>query len=78
MKIKDIDYIFSHFEGPLFPRNMTTFISNGQFTVRSKEEIHQRGKEADFIDCWINAYPEYIKYKVIIRQPPILTLFSLI
>lgn len=68
--MKEIDFILTHFEVPLFPRKMMTSISNGQFTVTSNEEILQRCKEADYIDCRINAYPEYTQYKGNIRQPP--------
>lgn len=49
---------------------MMTYKSNGQFTVTSKEEIIRRCKESDFIDCRINAYPEYVEYRGIVRQPP--------
>ena len=70
MNTEDIVFILSHFEEPLFPRKMMTFASNGQFTVTSKEEILQRCKEANYIDCRINAYPEYIEYQGIVRQPP--------
>ena len=70
MDIEDIDFILSHFEKPLFPRKMMNLSSNGQFTVTSKEEILQRCKEASYIDCRINAYPEYVEYHGIARQPP--------
>ena len=65
-----MDFILSHFEEPLFPRKMMTSASNGQFTVTSKEEIWQRCKEANYIDCRINAYPEHVEYQGIARQPP--------
>ncbi len=70
MRIEDIEFILSHFEEPLFPRKMMTSISNGQFSVTSKEEILQRCRESNYIDCRINAYPEYTEYKGIVRQPP--------
>ncbi len=70
MNKEDIDFILSHFEEPLFPRRMMTLSSNGQFTVTSKEELLQRCKESNYIDCCLNAYPEYVEYQGIARQPP--------
>ena len=70
MSKEDIELILSHFEEPLFPRRMMTSASNGQFTVTSKEEIMQGCKEANYIDCCINAYPEHVEYQGIVRQPP--------
>ena len=70
LNTEDIVFILSHFEEPLFPRKMMTSSSNGQFTVTSKEEILQSCKEANYIDCRINAYPEYAEYRGIARQPP--------
>ncbi len=70
---KDIDFILSHFDNyNLFPRKMMTAKSNGQFTVYSRNEILERCIESDFIDCRINAYPEYIKWEKydLIRQTP--------
>jgi hypothetical protein len=49
---------------------MMTAKQNWQFTVTSKEEIFRKCEESDFIDCRINAYPEYTQYKGIVRQPP--------
>ena len=70
MDILDIDFILSHFEEPIFPRKMMTAKSNGQFSVSSKEEIFEKCKQANFVDCRINAYPEYTEYKGIVRYPP--------
>ncbi len=41
-----------------------------QFIVTSKEEIIRKCEESDFIDCRINAYPEYTEFKGIVRHPP--------
>jgi hypothetical protein len=68
---ENFDFILSHFESEtLFPRKMMTKKSNYQFTVYSKDQIIQKCVASDFIDCRINAYPEYTEYKGIIRQPP--------
>ncbi|MDN5846465.1 MAG: hypothetical protein L0H53_09350, partial [Candidatus Nitrosocosmicus sp.] len=71
-KPKDsIDFILSHFDqNTLFPRKMMTATSNGQFSVYSKEEIFEKCMKSEFIDCRINAYPEYTEYKGMTRLPP--------
>ena len=67
-----MDFITSHFSNQLqdFPRKMMTLKQNWQFTVTSKEEILRKCEESDYIDCRINAYPEYVEFKGIVRQPP--------
>ncbi len=72
MNMKDIDFVLSHFQDQLdlFPRKMMTFKSNGQFSITSKEDIFERCRQSNFIDCRVNAYPEYTEYKGIVRQPP--------
>lgn len=47
-----------------------TLKQNWQFTVTYKEEILRKCEESDYTDCRINAYPEYVKYQGIVRQPP--------
>jgi hypothetical protein len=70
MDVAEIDFILSHFEEPLFPRKMMTAKSNGQFSVSSREEIFEKCKQASFIDCRINAYPEFTDYRGIVRYDP--------
>ena len=72
MKIENIDFILSHFQNQLqqFPRKMLTLKNNWQFTVTSRDEIFRKCEQSNFMDCSINAYPEYTNYKGIIRQPP--------
>lgn len=72
MNFKDIDFIMSHFDHQLqdFPRNIMTDKIRGQVPVFSKEEIFKKCKEADFIDCRVNGYPEYTEYQGIVRHPP--------
>jgi hypothetical protein len=76
---RDIDFILSHFDNSngddnhnLFPRKMMTDLSNGQFTVYSKEEVLLKCTNSKYIDCRINAYPEYTHWKkyCILRHPP--------
>jgi hypothetical protein len=55
-----IIFLLSHFEGrqPLFPRKMSTSLSNGrQFIVYNQEQFLNECIKANFIDCRINAYP---------------------
>ena len=55
-----ITFILSHFKGrqPLFPRKMSTALSQGrQFTVYNEEQILNECIKANFVDCRINAYP---------------------
>jgi hypothetical protein len=63
-KVKEgIDFIFSHFEGrqPLFPRKMSTSLSNGrQFIVYNQKHILNECIRTNFLDCRINAYPVLI------------------
>lgn len=72
MNFEDIDFIMSHFSHQLqdFPRKIMTDKIGAQVPVFSKEEIFQKCQEADFIDCRINAYPEYTEYQGIVRHPP--------
>jgi len=79
MKIEDIESILSHFPDQiqLFPRKMMTFSKPWQFSVSSVKEIFEQCKNSDFIDCRINAYPEYTEFKGIIRQPPNLIFIDL-
>ncbi len=72
MKAEHVDFILSHFQGQIqsFPRRIMTNTSNGQFSVYSKEETFERCRQSNFIDCRINAYPEYTEYKGIVRQAP--------
>ncbi|WP_172602021.1 DNA primase noncatalytic subunit PriX [Candidatus Nitrosocosmicus franklandus] len=72
MNSEDIDFIMSHFGHQLqdFPRKMMTDKIGAQVPVFSKEEIFIKCQESDFIDCRINAYPEYTEYQGIVRHPP--------
>lgn len=70
---KDIDFILSHFDNAtLFPRTMMTKKRNYQFDVYSKEEIVKGCIDSNYIDCRINAYPSYTRWKKyeMVRYPP--------
>ena len=48
----------------------TKTTDNKQILVYSKEEALARYRQANFVDCRINAYPDYTEYKGINRQSP--------
>jgi len=65
------DYILKHFEEPIFPRTISTKLTNNrQYLVYSKEEALARFEQANFLDCKINAYPNRIEWKGLNRQAP--------
>ena len=71
IKIEEgLDFILSHFEEPVWPRTIFTKTLGKQYTVYSREEAIARFKQANLLDCRINAYPDYTEFKGINRQPP--------
>ena len=62
------DFILSHFEGPIWPRTIYTKTLGIQKLVYSKEEALARFKQANYLDCRINAYPDYTEWHGINRQ----------
>jgi hypothetical protein len=69
---KDLDFLLSHFnQDKLFPRTITTGKLKGkQVEVFSKQEALYYFEESNFIDCWVNGFPSYTRYKEIQRYPP--------
>jgi hypothetical protein len=66
-----IDFILSHFEEPIWPRTVSSDATEGrQILVYSKAEAIARFKQADLLDCRINAYPDYTGFGGINRQAP--------
>jgi hypothetical protein len=71
MKIEDIQFILSHFEGAIFPRTISTKATFGkQIVVTDIQEIYSKFEQANFVDCRINACPVYTNYKGVNRQSP--------
>jgi Primase X len=64
------DFILSHFEEPVWPRTIFTKTLGKQYTVCAKDIALARFKQSNLLDCRINAYPDYIPYRGINRQPP--------
>jgi hypothetical protein len=68
---KNLEFILSHFEEPIWPRTISTHATKGaQILVYNKEGALARYKQAHLLDCRINAYPNYTEYKGINRQAP--------
>jgi hypothetical protein len=68
---EDLEFILSHFEEPIWPRTISTHATKGaQILVYNKEQAITRYKQANLLDCRINAYPDYTEYKGINRQAP--------
>jgi hypothetical protein len=66
-----IDFILVHFEEPIWPRTVSSHTTEGgQILVYSKAEAITRFKQADLLDCRINAYPDYTGFGRINRQAP--------
>jgi hypothetical protein len=66
-----LDFILSHFEEPIWPRTISTHTTEGrQALVFTKEEALARFKQANHLDCRINAFSAYTEYQGINRQAP--------
>jgi hypothetical protein len=64
---KNLDFILSHFEEPIFPRNIMTKTLGRQTEVFNKKEVLDQFTRSNYEDCRINAYPSFTKYKDINR-----------
>jgi hypothetical protein len=66
-----LDFLLGHFEVPVWPRTISTKLTEGrQIPVYNKEEALARFKQANLLDCRINAYPAYTGFNGVNRQPP--------
>ena len=67
-----LDFILTHFEVPRWPRRISTKLTEGrQILVHNKEEALARFRQANYMDCQINAYPAvYSERKGPNRQAP--------
>ena len=54
-----LDFILSHLQPPLFPRNIMTLLLGYQITVYSRENVIREFEVSDWKDCRINAYPKF-------------------
>ena len=68
---KGLDILLGHIEPPVWSRTISTYTTEGrQVRVYSKEEALARFKQANLLDCRINAFPSYIGWKEVNRQAP--------
>jgi hypothetical protein len=65
-----LDFILSHFEEPIWPRTVYTKTLGIQIPVYSKQEAIARFNQSNYLDCRINAYPDYTEWQGINRQSP--------
>lgn len=72
-KYSSIQFTLNHFKMPLFPRRIYTPIRK-QVEVNNEAEIYAYFKEANFVDCRINAYPlrEDWAIKLLGQEPDLL------
>jgi hypothetical protein len=69
--VNGLDFILRHFQPPIFPRTISTKLTeNKQVVIYSREEAISRFEAADWLDCKISAYPDFIGWKGINRQAP--------
>jgi Primase X len=53
-----LDFILTHFEVPRWPRRVSTKLTEGrQILAHNREEALARFRQANYMDCRINAYP---------------------
>jgi hypothetical protein len=72
-RIKEgLDFILTHFEVPRWPRRISTKLTEGrQILAHNKKEALARFRQANYVDCRINAYPAiYSERKGPNRQAP--------
>jgi hypothetical protein len=66
-----LDFILSHLEEPVWPRTVSSSTTQKrQILVYNKKEALARFRQANLLDCRINAYPDYIGIGGINRQSP--------
>ncbi len=67
---QSLNFILSHFQEPIFPRNIMTKARGYQKEVFNPQEVIEYFRASNYEDCRINAYPSFTKYDGINRTPP--------
>ena len=67
---QNLDFILSHLQAPIFPRNIMTKALGHQKEVFNKKEVLGQFTISNCEDCRINAYPSFTKYEDINRTAP--------
>ena len=65
---KEIDFILSHFEPPIFPRNIMTQRLGFQMEVYTRDAMLRYFEHSDYQDCRISAYPKILHFGDIQQQ----------
>jgi len=74
----DLDFMLSHFEEPIWPRPVSTHATqNRQVEVNSRQAGLNLFEYAKSLDCKIRAFPSYVEWKGLNRQPPNLIFIDL-
>jgi hypothetical protein len=74
---RGVDYILTHLEKPLFPRDIMTKKLGHKIEVFDKESILWHFEGSNYQDCRISAYPRLTQYKEINLVPPSLVMIDL-
>ena len=67
---QNLNFILSHFQEPIFPRNIMTKALGYQKEAFNIEEVLEYFRKSNYEDCRINAYPSFTNYQGINRTPP--------
>jgi hypothetical protein len=67
---QNLNFILSHFQEPIFPRNIMTKPLGYQKEVFNIQKTLEYFRASDYEDCRINAYASFTKYDHINRTPP--------
>ena len=67
---QNLSFILSHFQEPIFPRNIMTKALGYQKEVFKVQEALEYFSTSNYDDCRINAYPSFTRYDDINRTPP--------
>jgi hypothetical protein len=66
-----LDFIIHHLKEPVWPRTISNKTTEGrQVLAYDREEAFAIFSQANFLDCRINAYPNYTGFKDLNRQAP--------
>lgn len=74
---RGVDYILTHLEEPIFPRDILTKKLGHKIEVLNKEILLRHFEESDYQDCRINAYPKLTQYRSINLVAPSLVMIDL-
>jgi hypothetical protein len=59
-----LGYLLGHIAPPIWPRTISTYATQGaQVLVYSQDQALTRFRQANLLDCRINAYPSHTEWK---------------